>query len=511
MFCPVCEEEKHTYLFVIHGMPVKQCAGCGLISVYPYPDREDVLDFYDVDGKYNPFTSWTDSQTEGEAASHYLAILKKRCPTVRTVLLVSPPNHCFATLARQQDLVVTNLTCQDFEVCESSLELQDAIILLYQLEKACSPRTILDRAFALLRPGGVLLVITPTLSSASAQFFNYAWIGWRPENHYYFDNITLQSLLWSQGFEEVELEKDLRSYTLEHIHDRAAHFPKTWITHLIMLAYRLLPGFLRNQRILLPSSGIIASAHKGERHSLPHLSIILPVFNEARTFPILMEQLLSLKVEGISREIIIVESNSTDSTRQLVLQYQDHPEVKIVLQDRPKGKGNAVREGFMHASGDIVLIQDADLEYDLNDYPALLEPVISFRKPFILGNRHGSTLKMRQFKNQGTLSLYFNLGHIFFTTLINVLYGQHLKDPFTMYKIFRRDCLHNLKLECNRFDFDYELVIKLLRKGYKPLEIPVNYHSRSLEEGKKVTMFRDPLTWIKALFKYRFVNIAKDK
>jgi hypothetical protein len=96
-----------------------------------------------------------------------------------------------------------------------------------------------------------------------------------------------------------------------------------------------------------------------------------------------------------------------------------------------------------------------------------------------------------------------NLGHWFFTTLINVLFWQRLRDPFTMYKVFRRDCLFGLHLECNRFDFDYELLINLVRKGYRPVEIPVNYRSRSFREGKKVSMWRDPLTWLRILAKLR--------
>ena len=105
------------------------------------------------------------------------------------------------------------------------------------------------------------------------------------------------------------------------------------------------------------------------------------------------------------------------------------------------------------------------------------------------------------------MSLFFNLGHWFFTTLINVLFLQRLRDPFTMFKVFRRDCLFGLKFECDRFDFDYELLIKLIRKGYRPIELPVNYRSRSFKEGKKVRMFRDPLTWLRTLAWLRFVKI----
>jgi hypothetical protein len=105
------------------------------------------------------------------------------------------------------------------------------------------------------------------------------------------------------------------------------------------------------------------------------------------------------------------------------------------------------------------------------------------------------------------VAMVVNVGHLLFVGLLNTLYRQRLRDPFTMYKVFRRDCLHGLTFECDRFDFDFELVIKLVRKGYVPLEIPVNYSSRSFKEGKKVSMLRDPLTWIRALVKYRFSSL----
>jgi hypothetical protein len=102
-----------------------------------------------------------------------------------------------------------------------------------------------------------------------------------------------------------------------------------------------------------------------------------------------------------------------------------------------------------------------------------------------------------------------NLGHVLFTALFNVTYGTRLRDPFTMFKVFRRDCLSGLTFEANRFDFDWELVGKLVRAGYRPLEIPVNYRSRSFTEGKKVSLLRDPLTWIRACFKFRFQPLGK--
>jgi glycosyltransferase involved in cell wall biosynthesis len=205
-------------------------------------------------------------------------------------------------------------------------------------------------------------------------------------------------------------------------------------------------------------------------------------------------------------EIIVVESGSTDGSREIVLGYEGNPRFKIVLEDQPRGKGVAVRNGFRHVTGDVVLIQDADLEYDLLDYEMLISPILSGRAAFVMGTRHAGDWKIRKFA-QSHLANVMNVAHWGLVYLFNRLYGQSMTDPFTMFKVFRADCLSGLEFECQRFDFDVELVCKLLRKGYVPLEIPVNYQSRSFEEGKKVRFFRDPWTWVRAMLKYRYEEV----
>ncbi len=236
------------------------------------------------------------------------------------------------------------------------------------------------------------------------------------------------------------------------------------------------------------------------------LSVIVPIFNEAATVQPALAAVLAKEIPGWELEVILIESNSTDGTRELVLAYRDHPRVKLVLEDRPRGKGHAVRAGFGHATGEVILIQDADLEYDVADYDALLGPIASGRQAFVLGSRHGEGgLAMRKFTDQPVQALVLNLAHWGFTLMINAALGIWLRDPFTMYKVFRRDCLTGLTFECDRFDFDWELLIKLVRKGYRPIEIPVSYTSRSFQQGKKVRFFRDPITWVRALVKYGFL------
>jgi glycosyltransferase involved in cell wall biosynthesis len=235
------------------------------------------------------------------------------------------------------------------------------------------------------------------------------------------------------------------------------------------------------------------------------LSVIVPIYNEAATVRTALDAILAKQVPGWRLEIILIESNSTDGTRDIVLGYKAHPRVKLILEDAPRGKGHAVRAGFAAASGDVILIQDADLEYDLEDYDVLLAPLAAGRQSFVLGSRHGQGgWAIRQFSDQPLQALVLNCAHWGFTLLIKGALGIWLRDPFTMYKVFRRDCLDGLTFECNRFDFDWELLIKLVRKGHLPIEIPISYKSRSFKEGKKISMFRDPITWLWALVKFRF-------
>jgi glycosyltransferase involved in cell wall biosynthesis len=235
------------------------------------------------------------------------------------------------------------------------------------------------------------------------------------------------------------------------------------------------------------------------------VSVVVPVYNEISTVRSALDALVAKRIPGYELQLIVVESNSTDGSREVVRSYLEHPCVTLILEDEPRGKGHAVRTGLAAASGDIVLIQDADLEYDLNDYEKLLAPIAAGDYAFVLGSRHAKgAWAIRKFTDQKVHALVLNLAHWSFTMMINASLGIWLNDPFTMYKVFRRDCLDGLKLECNRFDFDWELLIKLVRKGYRPIEIPIAYRSRSFKEGKKVSMIRDPLTWIVALVKYRF-------
>jgi glycosyltransferase involved in cell wall biosynthesis/SAM-dependent methyltransferase len=391
----------------------------------------------------------------------------------------------------------------------------DACVLADVIEHARDPLDMLRRVRAALKPDGVLLVATPSLDSWSAKLLKRNWMEFKPEHLTYLDRNTLRNALFLAGFQDTVVTPGWKTLSLDYVAAHFERFPVPVVGRAVRGLRRVLPKRVRRRDVNVVASGMLtvarvnpaADAHPMHRRHT--LSVVVPAFNEAATIAPLLDAVLAKQVPGMDLQIIVVESNSTDGTREVVRRYEDHPRVTVVLEDEPRGKGHAVRTGLARATGDFVLIQDADLEYDLEDYDVLLEPLAAGREALVLGSRHGGEAwwKMRQFERQPLLSAFLNLGHWVFTTLVNVLFRQQLKDPFTMYKVFRRDCLTGLDFKCNRFDFDYELLVKMVRVGYRPVEIPVNYRSRSFKEGKKVSTLRDPINWLRALAWLRVTTV----
>ena len=235
----------------------------------------------------------------------------------------------------------------------------------------------------------------------------------------------------------------------------------------------------------------------------------MPVYNEHETLGESIDRVLALDLPDIAIHLFIVESNSSDGSREIALGYADHPDVTLILEDEPVGKGHAVRAGLRRANGDIILIQDADLEYSVEDYPALIAPIVSGIADFTLGSRHTPGQAMRVMPENRKIGWIVNSAHWAFTALFDIVYRVELRDPFTMYKVFRRQSVADVEFVSNRFDFDWELVAKLIRLGYKPLEVSVSYRARSFAGGKKVRFFRDPPTWLVACIRFRFSRIKR--
>ena len=530
--CHVCKGVRIYYLFSACGHRVVRCDDCGLVFFNPQPSDDELARTYNANyflGSESEAGRNAASEIKQATARLYLSEIRRYHGFESGRLLeVGCGEGDFLVLAEadgwqvtgvefspaackiaQQRLKDGKVSCGELPQAGLASEQFDLCVVSDVIEHVRSPLDFLHEIHRVLKPGGTLFIATPSIDSWSARFLRQKWMEFKAEHLTYFDRQTLQTALFKSGFCDVIVQPGWKILSFDYIQKHFERFPVPVVTPVLNLGGRILPKRMQLQHRRVVASGIMAFSRKSELRPQPLLSVIVPAYNEAATFGPLMDALLCKDLAGLRMEIIVVESKSTDGTREAALKYKSHPKVKLILEEQPHGKGHAVRTGLKAATGDYVLIQDADLEYDLEDYDALLEQLIAGRCAFVLGSRHGGrkVMKMRQFTGQRGLSLIFNFGHWFFTTLINVLFFQRLRDPFTMFKVFRRDCIAGLEFECNRFDFDFELLIKLLRKGYRPVELPVNYRSRSYKEGKKVRMFRDPLSWLVALAWLRWVKI----
>lgn len=221
------------------------------------------------------------------------------------------------------------------------------------------------------------------------------------------------------------------------------------------------------------------------------LSVIMPVYNEEKT---LYEIINRIKSVNIDKELVIVDDGSQDKTRQILNNIKGDF-IKILRHPHDRGKGAAIRTGLNYVSGDMVIIQDADLEYDPNDYIKLIKPIEDKTAEVVYGSRFLT-------KNKVTTPVHYFVNR-FLTSLINLLFGCRLTDMETCYKVFKTKIIKGLDLESNGFEIEPELTIKTIKKGYKIYEVPISYRSRSYHEGKKIT-WKDGIKTLLAILKYRF-------
>lgn len=225
------------------------------------------------------------------------------------------------------------------------------------------------------------------------------------------------------------------------------------------------------------------------------LSIIIPVYNEAKTVDILLNRVFLAKLPHWKKSVIVIDDGSTDGTNEVLQKWNNT--CTILLQGKNKGKGAALREGFKHAQGDIILIQDADLEYHPDDYKILLAPFDNTSVHIVYGSRFlGSHLS--------TMYIYA-MGNKFVTWVTNILFNTNITDMETGYKAFRKDVLASLHLRANRFDFEPEFTAQVLKAGYQIYEVPISYFGRKFTEGKKLT-WRDGIIALITLLRERMTG-----
>jgi len=226
-----------------------------------------------------------------------------------------------------------------------------------------------------------------------------------------------------------------------------------------------------------------------------HLSVIIPIYNEEKTVRTIIER---VQATGQAHELILVDDFSSDGTRNILSSMKNMPGVRIEFHDKNRGKGAAIRTGLSVAAGDVILIQDADLEYDPRDYPALLKPIQENIADVVYGSRF--------LGGPRRVTMYWHmLANKLLTLATNILYDTILSDMETGYKVFKRQVLDGITIHANRFDFEPEFTAKLLKKHVRIFEVPIAFNPRDYAEGKKIKL-KDAFSAVWTLIKYRFTD-----
>ena len=471
--CPVCGGARMHYAFSIQGARVLQCDECRFTARSgPPPHRV----------------------TDGRAAAAALEARAGSLDAALAPLLEGAGDAAPRLVAWRPDGTVD---------LESG---RGAAISVGQLDAFVDPMASLESLRRLVAPGDPVLFVYSDVRCSGVEPGTTAWNRLIAERHAYLDTHTALTVLHRAGFRCRGLRRLRRRVTVAEVLDdtQGAFVCRGWRRRMLSL----LPRALRRAIHIDARLSDVAILATPRPTAEPLVSVVVPVFNEAATVARVLDAVLAVRFEGAGLEVIVVESNSSDGSREIVQAYADRPGVTCLFEDRPRGKGHATRLGLAHARGDVILIQDADLEYDIEDYHALVQPILRGHEAFVLGSRHGgrSHWKLRQF-GKPLLSKFYNVAHVLVTAYINLLFGLSLRDPQTMYKVCRRDCIEGLSFHGNYFDFDYEFLLKIARRGYEPVEVPVNYRSRSHAEGKKLTMRRDAPLGLLMITRLRLIRL----
>jgi glycosyltransferase involved in cell wall biosynthesis len=226
-----------------------------------------------------------------------------------------------------------------------------------------------------------------------------------------------------------------------------------------------------------------------------NLSVVIPVYNEADNISEILKRVQSQK---LANEIIVVDDGSTDGTRALLTGLDGKKKVRVILHERNKGKGAAVMTGLKAAKGDVLLIQDADLEYDPRDYPQLIKPISEGIADIVYGSRF--------LGGPRRVAMYWHMiANRILTTMTNILYNTILTDMETGYKVFRRGVIDGINIHAKRFDFEPEFTAKVLKRQYRIFEVPITFNPRDYSQGKKIKL-KDAFSAVWTLIKYRFVD-----
>ena len=503
--CPACRADTERYLFHKRGARFVQCRSCEVVYVNP-PARE-VRDYFDIGVATSEDREHVRKELDdvlhhaGDVHRAHRGTSPERVVVAGRMAddlhMASSVLMDSVRLTRDETLRLVNEA--DVSPIVAAIADDVELVVLNQLLEACPHASdVVAKLAARLPARALLVVVYSNAASFPGRIMRRNWRAFFDWKAVYFNSENLRRMLERAGLRFVGQSGLNTSYVIPRALDLA--LPGTPVAGV---ARRLGLGAATARVPTGTYVSIFERADESERPEL--LSVVMPVFNEAAYLRDVLDEVLGMHFV-IPHEVIVVESNSTDGTREIVQSFEGRPGLQIIYEDRPRGKGAAVRRGLEAATGTIVLIQDADFEYDLDDYDALLEPIVQRRTSFVLGSRSLGLddWKVRRFARSRMKAFLMNVAQLLFARTLNVLYQQRVTDVNTMFKVFRRECIEGVEFAATGFSFDIELACMLVKSGYSPMEVPVNYVARGFDEGKKINFLSEFFPSFFMFFKCRF-------
>jgi Glycosyl transferase family 2 len=506
--CPVCGADAERYLFHERGARFVQCRSCD--AVYVNPPARELHDYFNVAS-----TGGGPTIEDHDHVRKELGDILRYAAQVHRAHRGSSPRRAIVAgrmveeldagsldvkavrLTRDQTLRLVNDA--DVSAIVASIDDDVDLLVLNQLLEACPRASDVAAELAARLPSRAsLVVVYSNVASFPGRLLRRYWRRFFDWKAVYFNSENLRGMFERRGLRPVAQSGLNTSYAVTRALGLA--LPGTPAAGI---ARRLGLGAVSAR---VPTGTYVSIFERADASDADELlSVIVPAFNEAGYLGAVLDELLG-KQFSIPHEIIVVESNSTDGTREIVQSYEGQRGLRAIYEDRPRGKGSAVRRGLAEATGTIVLIQDADFEYDLDDYEALLDPIVQRRTGFVLGSRSLGLddWKVRRYASSRVKALLMNVAQLVFARTFNALFQQRTTDINTMFKVFRRECLDGVNFDGMGFNFDIELACMLVKNGYSPMEVPVNYVARSFDEGKKINFLTDFFPSYLMIFKCRF-------
>jgi Glycosyl transferase family 2 len=507
--CPVCGSDSERYLFHKLGVRFVRCRSCAL--VFANPPASDGRHYFDVHavGQHSRTRDRElfvdDLASLVQTAADQFEAMRGR-PSDEIVLAgrtIEDGSSAFTDqgvrMVTLDDVEAERLAAHaDIAPILRHVSPRTSVLVLNELLEGCPRSADVMRGLVEVLPDDALVVVAfNNVRSFPAKIMRRYWSRFFAWKSVYFDTDNLDRLMDAVGLRSVSHTKRSTPHTLAYASER--------VTSSGRLTRALDRSPLGGVAVRLPVGTWVATYEKAHALAPDALTIVVPVFNEAAYIGDVLEALLAKELP-IAKEVVVVESNSTDGSRDIVRAFEARPGLRVVYEDAPRGKGAAVLGGLAASTGSICIIQDADFEYDLDDYDALLEPILRRRTSFVLGSRSLGLddWKVRQYASSKTKAFLMNFAQLLFAKTFNLLYQQRTTDINTMFKVFRRECIRGVEFRGRGFNFDIELVCRIVSRGFSPMEVPVNYVARGFDEGKKINFLTEFYPSYAMLFRCRF-------